>query len=774
MLLKGLLKITSRNFKKNSTTTTIKILGLVISITAVIIIWTFVINENKFDKGIRNSDRIYRLETNWASMPSFLGDAINKNLTNQVIGTRLNFWGDVGVLINNNPFNIKDLTFADSTFFKVFQLRFIAGESRGALNQPFSMVLSESLAKRLFGGTDIIGKIIRFENSYDFTVTGVIKDQPFLHFKTDIVASMISLEQIRYKGVLKQYDGWSYPTYLLLPDGIPIAGSEKLVLDMLKKVGYNDPFRLRPFSQIYYSPEVENEVVTKHGNLLYNKILVAVSIFILLLAAINFINLTIANALARSKEVSIKKILGVSMSNLILQFMFETILLILISLVVSVFLLWFLNPVLNNLTGFPVSVGNLFTTKNLILFAGGTMIFILITGIYPSLYISSYTINTDKKRFSGHSRHNGIRNGLIVFQNIVSITLICCTLIANKQFRYINKKDLGFNKTNIIILKINSQLKDHLDLFKEKLLKYPAIKNVSFSSRIPGNYWGSWCCVKIEGKENKYFNNYVDADYLKTLEIKIKEGRNFSMNNPADLKATYLINETAIKLYDLKNPVGQVILPGNGMKGEIIGIIHDFHYRGLNYQRSPLLLFYTSDYLNYINVKISENNKSGALEKIKSIWDEICPAFAFEYDFLDETYNLQYKPEKRFENLLFSFALFAIIIASIGLFGLSIHNTERRTKEIGIRKLNGAEVTEVIVMLNKDFIKWVALAIVLAFPVAWYAMDKWLNNFAFKTEMSWWIFVLAGIIALGIALLTVSWQSWRAATRNPVEALRYE
>jgi putative ABC transport system permease protein len=774
MFLEGLLKITFRNFIKNFTTTIIKILGLVISITAVIIIWTYVIYENKFDKGIRNSDRIYRLETNWASMPSFLGDAINKNLTNQVIETRLNFWGDVGILINNNPFNVKDLTFADSTFFKVFQLEFIAGESKGALNQPFSLVLSESQAKRLFGSTDIIGKIIRFENQYDFTVTGVIKDQPFLHFKTDILVSIISLEQIRYKGVLKQYDGWSYPTYLLLPDGMPIAGSEKTVLDMLKKVGYNDPFRLRPFSQIYFSPEVENEVVTKHGNLLYNKILIAVSIFILLLAAINFINLTIANALARSKEVSIKKILGVSLFNLIIQFMFETILLILISLVVSVFLLWFLNPILNNLTGFPVSVVDLYTSKNLILFAGGSLIFILITGIYPSLYISSYTINTDKKWFPGYSRHNGIRNGLIVFQNFVSITLICSTLIANKQFRYMNKKDLGFNKTNIVILKINSQLTGHLDLFKEKLLKYPEINNVSCSSRIPGNYWGSWCCVKIEGKENKYFNNYVDHDYLKTLAIKMKEGRNFSMNNPADLRATYLINETAIKLYDLKNPVGQVILPGNGMKGEIIGIIYDFHYRGLNYQQSPLLLFYTPDYLNYINVKISENNIYGALERIKSVWEEICPAFSFEYNFLDETYNLQYKPEKKFENLLFSFALLAVFIASIGLFGLSIHRTERRTKEIGIRKINGANVTEVIVMLNKDFIKWVAIAIALAFPVAWYAMDKWLNNFAYKTELSWWIFALSGIIALGIALLTVSWQSWRAATRNPVEALRYE
>ncbi len=774
IFLQGVLKITFRNFKKNITSTLIKILGLAVSIAAVIIIWSFVINENKFDKGILNSDRIYRLESNWASMPPFLGHAINQNLTNQVIATRLNFWGDVGIQVNNNPFNLKDLTFADSTFFKAFPLEFIAGDPEEALIQPFSLVLTESIAKRLFGSNDVIGKTVRFENQFDFTVTAIIKDQPFLHFKLDVLASIVSLEQIRYKGVLQEYDGWSYPTYLLLPDGILVAEYEKIILDLLKKVGYDNQFRLFPFSKIYYSPEVENESNTKHGNLLYNKILIAVSIFILLLAAINFINLTIANAVARSKEVSLKKLQGASKFHLILQFVFETVLFIFISILLSFLLLWFFNPLLYSLTGFSVNAADFYTADNLLILAAGLVAFILISGIYPSIYISSYTINTNKEKLSRFNNHIGIRNGLIIFQNLVSIILICSTLIANQQFRYMNKKDLGFNKNDIINLKINSQLKDHLDLFKEKLLKYPEIISVSYSSRIPGNYWGSWCCLNIEGKESKYFNNYVDPDYLKTLDIRIKEGRNFSANNPGDIKATYLINETAIKLYDLKNPIGQVIVPGNGIKGQIIGIIYDFHYRGLNYEQSPLILFYTSEHLNYINVKINNNNIAGGLERMKVTWDELCPAFAFEYTFMDETYDLQYKSEKRFESLLFSFALLALFIASIGLFGLSIHSTERRTKEIGIRKINGAKVTEVMIMLNKDFLKWVAIAFIIACPISWYAMNKWLENFAYKTRLSWWIFALAGIIALGIALLTVSRQSWRAATRNPVEALRYE
>ena len=774
MVLEGILKITLRNFKKNVTISLIKILGIAISIAAVIIIWAFVNNENKFDKSITTRNRIYRLETNWASMPPFLGHAFNLDITSQVIATRLNFWGDVGIQVDNNPYNLKDLTFADSTFFKTFPLEFIAGDKENALILPFSLVLTESLSKRLFGSTDVIGKIVRFENQFDFTVTAIIKDQPYLHFDVTALASLISLEQIRYKGVLKEYDGWSYPTYLLSPEGASPTDFEKRVTDFLKKVGYKEQFRLRPFSDIYFLPEVENETNTIHGNLLYDRILIAVSIFILLLAAINFINLTIANSVSRSKEVSLKKLQGASSSGLVFQFFCETIFYILISVGLSFVLIWFLNPALTQLTGFSVSVSDFFIRHNLWIFTGGIIVFIIITGIYPSLYISSYTINTNKERKSDTSNHVGIRNGLIVFQNLVSITLICCTLIANQQFRYMTKKDLGFDKNNIVNLKINSQLTGHLDLFKEKLLKYPEIKSLSYSNRLPGNYWGSWCCVNIEGNENKYFNNYVDPDYLKTMGISIKEGRNFSIGNLSELKAAYLINETAVKKYGLKNPIGQIITPGNGIKGEIIGVFKDFHYRGLNYEQTPLILFYNPERVNYINIKINGKNIAGAMEKIKVTWNEMCPAFAFEYSFLDATYDLQYKSERRFEHLLFAFAILALFIASIGLFGLSIYSTGRRTKEIGLRKVNGARLTEILMMLNIDFIKWVVIAWLISCPIAWFVMKKWLMNFAYRTTLSWWIFVLAGIIALAIALITVSLQSWRAATRNPVEALRYE
>ncbi len=774
MYLKGMIKITLRNFQINIASTAIKMLGLAISIASVIVIWAYVINENKFDKGTPGSNRIFRLESNWASMPSFLGHAMNQDLTADIKATRLNFWGDVGIQVDNVPFNLKNFAFADSTFFKVFPLEFVAGNPDAAMIQPFSLVLTESLAKILFKRGDALGKIVRFENKFDFTVTGIIKDQPYLHFKVDLLASMVSLEQIGYKGILKQYDGWSYPTYLLMPEGSKTIDYEEKVKGFLKKVGYKEGFRLRPFNEIYYSPEIENESNTKHGNLLYNNILIAVSIFILLLAAINFINLTIANAVSRSKEVSIKKLQGASVHQLVAQFLFETVLIIIISVGLSFVFLAISNSLLSSLSGFYILPIELWTAQNLLIFCTGLFAFILLAGVYPSLYISSYTVNANKGKSSGAVNHNLVRNGLIIFQNLVSITLICCTLIVNQQFRYMNKKDLGFNKKDLVNLKLNAQLKDHLDLFREKLSKYPEIVSLSYSSRIPGNYWGSWCCVKIEGKENKYFNNYVDQDYLKTMGIKIKEGRDFSLDNPGDLKTTYLINETAVKLYDLKNPIGQIIIPGNGIQGQIIGVIHDFHYRGLNYEQSPLLLFYTPEYLNYVNIKIATTNIPLALERIKEVWGEVCPAFAFEYNFLDETFDLQYKSEKKFENLLFAFALLAVFVASIGLFGLSIYGTERRIKEIGIRKVNGAKVAEILMMLNKGFIKWVVIAFIMSIPITWIAMDKWLENFAFKTNLSWWIFGIAGLLALLIALITVSWQSWRAATRNPVDALRYE
>ena len=774
ILLNGILKITLRNFRNNLTITLIKIFGLAISIAAVLIIWYYVINENRYDNGIPGSDRIFRLDAQWASMPPFIGHVLNQNLGDQIIAARLNFWTDVGIQVGNVPFNLPDLVFADSTFFKVIPLAFIAGNPDEALVQPFSLVLSETIAKRLFGTTDVIGKMIRFENQSDFTVTGIIKDSPYLHLKIEVVASIVSLEKIRSPGILQAYDGWSYPTYLRLPAGAVVPEYETRIKELLAKFRYDQPFHLQSFDKIYYSREVENESNTKHGNLLYNRILIAVSIFILLLAAINFINLTIANAIARSKEVSLKKLQGATRINLVMQFMFETVMFTFLSIALSFLFIWFFNPVLIRLTGLSVNAAPFCTHHNLLILLTGLFSFILITGIYPSVYISSYNINTEKGINPYTRSHRGIRNGLVIFQNLVSITLICCTLVANRQFQFMKRTDLGFNMDNVIILKINSQIREHMDLFKEKLLDYPEILSVSYSSRIPGNYWGSWCCVNIEGKENKYFNNYVDPDYLKTLDIKIKEGRNFSADNPADKKATYLINETAVKLYELKNPIGQVIVPGNGVKGQIIGIIKDFHYRGLNYEQTPLILFYTPEYKNYVNVKLAANNLEGALGKVKTIWEEICPAFAFDYKFLDMTYDLQYQSERKFENLLFSFALLALFIASIGLFGLSVFSIERRTKEIGIRKVNGAATFEIMGMLNRDIIKWVIIAFVAACPVAWYSMTKWLQSFAYRTEINWPVFALGGLIALIIAVFTVSWQSWRAATRNPVEALRYE
>ena len=488
MLLAGMLKITLRNFRNNLTSTIIKVLGLAISIAAVLVIWSFVINENKYDSGIPDSDRIFRLDAQWASMPPFIGHVINQNMTGRIIAARLNYWTDVGIQVNNVPFNLQDLVFADSTFFTVIPREFIAGDPDKALVQSCSLVLSETIAKRLFGTTDALGKIIRFENQFDFTVTGIIKDNPFMHIKSEVVASIVSLEKIRTPGILQAYDGWSYPTYLLLPENANIADYETRIRELLGKFNYTQQFHLTSFDKIYYSPEVENESNTKHGNLLYNKILIAVSVFILLLAAINFINLTIANALARSKEVSLKKIQGASKAQLIAQFMFETILFIILSIGLSFIFLWFLNSLISTLTGFSLNIADFCSTRNLLILVIGLIVFTFFTGLYPSLYISSYTINTGKTGSRGSFNHTGIRNGLIIFQNLVSITLICCTLIANRQFQFMNKKDLGFNKKDVIILKINSQLREHMDLFKEKLLTHPEITSVSYSSRIPGNY----------------------------------------------------------------------------------------------------------------------------------------------------------------------------------------------------------------------------------------------------------------------------------------------
>lgn len=764
------LKSLLRNSGYNKTITIIKIASVTVSTTAALIIWAFIINENRYDSDIQHGDRIYRLEAQWASMPSFIGHALNQNMGNEMATTRMYFSSDVGFQVDNTPFNISDLVFADSTLFKVLPMHFISGDPVNALNLPLTIVLSEPVARILFGTTDVVGRILKMENELDFTVTGVIKENPFMHLKLDCIASIVSLEKIAGPGVLQAYDGWSYPTYVLIPENSSQLDYETKIRELLLKLGYKEGFYLKPFDNIYYSPEKENESNTKHGNLLYNKILLAVSVFILLLAAVNFINLTTAGAISRSKEVRTRKIQGASRIRLTGQFLAEVTFLILFSVVLSLILLEFLNPVIQRFNGFAVDASIFLKTQNLLILIPGLLAFTLITGLYPSLYLSSFGFDRTGIISTGHHK---IRNSLIVFQNMVSVTLICCTLIANRQFRYMNRKDLGFNKENVIILKLNSELKVRMDLFRQRMQENPGVAGISYSSRIPGNYWGSWCCVKIEGKENKYFNNYVDPSYLKTLGITLKEGRDFS-DDASEQKTKYLINETAIRTYDLKNPIGQVITPGNGIKGEIIGIIEDFHYRGLQYEQTPLLLFNTPEYKNYVNIKLSSTDIKGSLQKIRLVWEEICPDFVFSYNFLDTTYDLQYSTERKFESLIFSFAILALFIASIGLLGISVFSTERRTREIGIRKVNGASSIEIMRMLIADILPWIIIAFVISCPIVLYVMSGWLKNFAFKTNINIWIFLISIGISLGVAIITVVLQSWRVAAKNPVEALRYE
>ncbi|HEX2968108.1 MAG TPA: ABC transporter permease [Bacteroidales bacterium] len=771
MFLTKALKISFRNFRHNMKITLIKVAGLTISIAAIMIIWAYIMRENSYDKGLENSGNVYRLDAHWASMPPVIGHAISQDM-NDLAVTRMNFSTDVGVQVDNNPFNLPDLMFADSTFFRVIPFRFIEGNPATALVTPFSIVLTESVAVKLFGTNRVTGRVIKMENEVDFTVTGVIKDNPFLHLKIEAIASIVTLEEIVSPGVLKAYDGWSYPTYLAIPDNTNAIVYEKRINDLLHKMHYDQVFHLTPFESIYYSSEMENESNTKHGNITYNNILIAVSIFILLLAAVNFINLTIAGALSRSKEVSLRKLQGASISNLVIQFLIETALYVSISVVVAFLIIWFINPALKSITGFSVIYSEFLRKNNPVILIAGFLTFIFLAGIYPSIHISLFSVNFMKSRRYGRSRI--VRNGLIIFQNVISITLISCTLIANSQFQFMNRKDLGFSKENVVILKLNSQLKEHTDLFRGKLSSLPEIAGITYSSRIPGNYWGSWCCVKIEGEENKYFNNYIDPFYLTTLGIKIKEGRNFSASDAADLKTTYLINETAIKAYNLKDPIGQVITPGNGMTGTIIGIVNDFHYRGLQYEKTPVLFFNTDQYKNYVNIRIAGNDMNTAIKRIKEAWREVCPAFSFDYKMLDETYDLQYNSERRFEGLIFFFALLAIFIAGIGLLGISIFSSERRIKEIGIRKVNGAGTAEIVSMLNSDVLPWILVSFIIACPISLYAMNIWLQSFAYKTTISIWIFAVSCIISVSLATLTISIQTWKTASGNPVKALRYE
>ncbi len=768
-MIKNIFKTAIKYLWKNRIYNFINILGLTVSITSILIILVYIGNEQKYDTQINNRDKIYRMGTNWATMPSFIGHFL-KNESGYIENVTRVKMEEHEISYNDEVFRIDNIGMADANFFNIFNFKFLLGNQENALQKKHSIVLTEREAERIFGKANPLNQTILLKNKYPFTVTGVVENPDYFHLPFTAIATLESLKELAYPEILEQKDGWSYFTYIVGKPSLTMAQTEERLNSKLKEFNYQQEFYLTSLKDLYFAAPLYYEGNTRHGSKAVLYILFSIAVLLFILAGINFINLTNSRTNIRLKEVGIKKMIGSPKSTLIAQFLVESIMLLLIALGFSLLLVKIVKPSFCNLVDKTIDFGAIYSPLNLFVIV--LLIFLtgIITGLFPAISINSVqSISLIKNKMSRFSQKTFFSKSLITFQYVISIILIAGTLIIVKQLNYLKNKDLGFSPEQIVCVELNDDLKAQQKAFKNELLQIPGVFQAAYSGNSMGHDWSNWV-NEMDGSGKAFKVNCVEPGYFDLMGIQLKKGRIFRED---EQDKGYIINEMAVKQHNIKNPLEKTMERDSKIY-PIIGVMKDFNFQSPQYPIEPVLFYFRDNRYNLVNLKINAANTKQVMGSIEKVWGKFSPSHVLTYNFQDDLYDKQYKSAEQFSTLVGIGGAIAIMIACLGILGLSISLAEQKIKEIGIRKVNGAKISEILTMLNRDFVKWVIIAFVVATPVAYYAMHKWLESFAYKTNLSWWIFALAGLLALGIALLTVSWQSWRAATRNPVEALRYE
>lgn len=780
-MLINYIKTAYRNMMRNLSQTIINVLGLAVGMTCTLIIFLWVQNQLDYDQWQKNKDNIYRLEySTWVIMPPYLGDLVNE-MPEVKDMTRFYFWYKPTITYNDNAYNLDNFAYADSSIFNIFTFNFIHGNAEKALHNPYSVVLTETISKKLFGDKNPIGKELLFDNETPYTVTGVIEDVKDLHLEINGIAALQDVAKMSGNNRFLEARNHNFLIYLLLNKNANYKSVEekinKLVVDYLEEEDF-DFLLLRPFTEIYFKRGLPHESGVKHGNLNLVLIFGAISILILIVACINFINITTAKANLREKEIAIRKIVGARKRMIVKQFMGETFLMVIIAHIISVVILEFILPQFNYITGENIvfkylSPQFLITVISII----GTTTFL--SGLYPSFYLSSLKPVVMLKGKSGQKTKGNLRKTLMIIQFTISIFLIISTIIIVKQLNFVLNKDLGWNKENIIMFKLkgetftgeNEEVIKNKKAFTNELLKNPKILNATYISQYPGDLKNTWTWTNEgEDYETKIFN--ADPEFIATLGLQLIDGRNFSYDKPSDhTEPKMIINETSAKRMGLEYPVGAILKEENNI--EIIGVVKDFNFNSLHNKIEPMAIRWLPQSKNAC-LKISGNDLPQTIKYIKSLYNEFCPKFPFEYDFMNEQFAKQYDSEMKQSKILIFFAFIAIFLAGLGLFGMSSFIAATRIKEIGIRKALGSSSIEIMSLFSSNFIRWIIIAFTIASPIAFYLGKKWLMQYPYRTDVSWWIFISALIITAIIALLTIGYQILKAARSNPADCLRYE
>ncbi len=794
-MFRNYLKVAARNAVKHKFYATINVLGLAIGMTCCLLIFLYVSQELSYDSFHTKSDRIYRLVTDIKTPTETLN--IGETSTPMAAYMKSDFPEvEDMVRIDNAQFLLQkdDQTFqedeaitADSTFFKVFSFTLLRGNPQTALKDPFSLVLTEDAAKKYFGNEDPLGQRLLMESEYDCTVTGVMENVPEnSSFDFEILISMSTRLEEFAPGLNEHWGNFTNVAYVLLTEQADPKELESKLPHFLSNYisekdrgeGMNYTLFLEPLSEVYYSERGGFKV----GSLTNVKIFSVIAIFILLIACINFMNLATARATERAKEVGIRKVVGAVRRQLTTQFLFESVLLSLIAFLLALLLGELLLPIFNQLAGKAVATSVFNNFYHLLFFVAIALTIGLLAGIYPALVLSHFkSVAILKGRFSSSQRGVVLRKALVVAQFAISIVLIVGTLVVYVQLDYMQNQTLGFKKNRMLVIDFrgDNAIQEKVETFKQQLANHPGVESVSVSSSVPGRN-NSHAYSEIENPTGDMQASnvnlfYVDHNFLKQYKMGVAAGRFFSEDFSTDTSAM-IVNEALVKSYGYSSAediIGQRFSQW-GVEGEIIGVVKDYHFRSLQQEIGSMTIRMESTFARYFSINVETDDLSGTLASLEKEWQTLAPQRPFNYFFLDEAFDQQYRAEVRFGQLFIYFAGLAIFIACLGLLGLISYTIVQRTKEIGIRKVLGATESSIVRLLSKDFLVLVLISFVVATPVAWYALQQWLADFAYRTPMPWWVFVLAGSVATFIAMLTVSFQSIKAAISNPVDALRSE
>jgi len=823
-MFKNYFKTALRTLFKSKLYTTLNVAGLAFGLSCFLLIGLYVFDELTFDQQHSKTDRIYRVvehktangeATRIAGIGYKLAEESKKAVPGVENTTRIQRTGRANILSTDNPENFfqETVTIADQNFLEIFDFPLLSGDRKTALSEPNSIIINEDLAIRLFNKKDgIIGKTLQFSflDTIPLKITGVLKNHPRnSSFDFSSVLSEASFANTDAYKQIAQSDWLSnnYSVYALLKpntDAKSVAdGMSKLVHNNFQApAGTTYSFSLQPLKDVHLrSGDIvegarnSNVDPIPKGNVRYIRIFSFIAFFVLLIAGINYMNLTTARASSRLKEIGVRKVIGAFQSNLIRQFLLESFLVTFFAFLLAVLVVNLVLPAFNQFTNKQLSLG-FSTDPRIWLYAVGfAVITALLSGSYPALLLSRFKPVLLVKGLRLENKSGlSLRKGLVVFQFAISVIMIIATIVLILQVKYLNNTNLGFNKDLLVVIDVNTgAARRNFEAVKTEMAKIPTVKNVSVTSRVPGE-WKTYRTIKMRnnGSTDEPKVAYMfgaDKDFLKTFEVKLLNGRNF--NTPND-SACIIVNETAAKMLGITEAADQLVeIPAMSRGGSfgpinadnipftprVIGIVKDFHFQSLRDKIEPLVLAYNNNPLHvidYYSARIDASNIGSTLDKLKAVMVNNDKNDPFEYHFLDEQLALFYIEDGRRQTILIWVAIATIFIACLGLFGLATYSAEQRVKEIGVRKVLGATVTNLASLISKDFLKLVLIANGIAFPIGWWAANKWLQDYAYHIKIEWWVFVLAGVLAISIALLTVCYQAIRAALMNPVKSLRTE